>query len=579
MKNFNEIIKKVQKPGRYIGCEINHVKKELTPSRTSIALAYPDTYEVGMSYLGLRLLYHLLNERDDIVCERVFAPWFDMEEEIRTRGEKLFSLESKKALDEFDIVGFSLSYELTYTNVLNMLDMGGISVMSSERGEDEPLVIAGGACCYNPEPMAAFIDLFIVGDGEEALPALVEEYGGLKREGLSKKAILKKLSQNTGVYVPAFYEARYKDGSFAGLEPNEEGIPREIFKNAVRDLDKAYYPEKQIVPFINIVHDRIAVEIMRGCPNSCRFCQAGVINRPVRLRSPERIREICANTYANTGYETIALLSLSSVNYPYLPELVKGLSQDLADKGVAISIPSLKVDEAFYKLPEMLAAVRKTGLTFAPEAGDDNLRGSLGKDVDMEVLCKSATIAYEHGWRRLKLYFMVGFPSQPEDEAGSIVRIAKNLSRMKKNISGGAAEIKVSINPFVPKAHTPFQWLGMRDMETLLRIRKELKRSRTKKIQIEFDDLKKPVIEACISRGDRRISGVIYAAWSAGAKMDSWFDSFNYDIWDKAFKQKDLEISDYAYKRYGLADKLPWDHIRVSVSRDALEKEYKKSGF
>ncbi len=579
MKNFDEIIKKVQKPGRYIGCETNHVKKEFTDSMVSVALAYPDTYEIGMSYLGLRLLYHLLNDRENIICERVFAPWFDMEEELRTSGDKLFSLESKKPINEFDIVGFSLSYELTFTNVLNMLDLGGISVMAAERRDDEPLVIAGGACCYNPEPMSAFIDLFVIGDGEEALPELVEAYGKLKAQGLSKKEILKKFSGMKGIYVPSLYSAKYQGGSFAGLEPLEADVPVEISKNAVDDLNEAYYPVKQIVPFINIVHDRIAVEIMRGCPNSCRFCQAREINRPIRLRSPEKIREICQETYANTGYETIALLSLSSVNYPHLTDVVKGLTDDFKDKGVGISIPSLKVDEAFYELPEMLTAVRKTGLTFAPEAANDELREALGKDVDINILCKSATIAYEHGWRRLKLYFMVGFPMQPEDEAESIIRIARELSRLKKNVSGGAAEIKVSVNAFVPKAHTPFQWLGMGTIESLLAIRKELKRGRTKKIQIEFDDLEKPILEACVSRGDRRISGVIYDAWKNGAKMDSWRDSFKYDAWVKSFEKNGLDMNDYAFKKFELSDKLPWDHIHIGHGKEALAAEYKKSGF
>ncbi len=574
MDDLRQILSKVQKPGRYIGGETNCVRKKFTQDRISVALAYPDTYEVGMSYLGLRILYHLLNERDDIVCERVFAPWPDMEQELRGNGRRLFSLESKTDIHRFDIVGFSLSYELTYTNVLNMLDLSGITVEAAKRGDDEPLVIAGGACCCNPEPMSAFIDAFLIGDAEEALPGFIDAYRELKRGSVDRKSTLKRLARLGGVYVPRLYSARYEGDKFLGLAPEDDGVPPVVKKNSVADLEKAYYPVKQIVPLVKIVHDRIAVEIMRGCPNGCRFCQAGNINKPVRLRSPGRIREICRETYAATGYERIALLSLSSVNYPYLPELVEGLNADLGDKGVGVSIPSLRVDEAFYALPGILSAVRKAGLTFAPEAAGEGMRRSIGKDIKTEVLERSVRLAYGHGWRRVKLYFMVGFPGDMDEEAKKILVLSRDISRLKREVSGGAAEVKVSVNSFVPKAHTPFQWLGMRPAEGLLRARNILRSGSTKKVTVDFHDVDRSMLEACLAKGDRALAGVIYAAWKKGAKMDGWQDLFDLAAWEGSFREKGLDIRSYALKASALDDVLPWSHIKAGMDEKNLKEEF-----
>ncbi|MFH1552638.1 MAG: TIGR03960 family B12-binding radical SAM protein [Candidatus Omnitrophota bacterium] len=579
MDSLNQILNKVQKPGRYVGGETNQSLKRFSKDKFSVALAYPDAYEVGMSYLGLRILYHLLNERDDIVCERVFMPWKDMEEELKDHSRKLFSLESKTAINKFDIVGFSLSYELTYTNVLSMLHLGGITLPSKNRREDEPLIIAGGACCYNPEPMSAFIDVFIIGDAEEVLPKFIDEYRRARSKNHGRKKNLKGLSGLEGVYVPSLYEAEYSGGRFLGIKPTEEGVKTEVKKATVTDLENAYYPVKQIMPLVKIVHDRIAVEVMRGCPNRCRFCQAGSVNRPVRIRTPDRVRDICQEVYKHTGCERIALLSLSSVNYPFLADLVRSLNRDFHEKGVGISIPSLRVDEAFYGLPEMISTIRKAGLTFAPESASAVIRESLGKDMDSQVLCKSALLAFRYGWRRMKLYFMVGFPGEPQDEAEKIVKLARELSVLKKTVSGGAAEIKVSVNPFIPKAHTPFQWLGMKERSALSRVKEDLLSSSSRKIQVEFHNLDQSLLEACLSRGDRRLSGVIYTAWQKGARMDSWTDFFNFKIWEEAFSENGLDIHDYARRHYALRDILPWSHINTGVDSKNLEAELEASGF
>ena len=579
MENIKEILSSVQKPGRYTGGEVNSVVKKWDKDRTRVVLSYPDSYEVGMSYLGLKILYHLLNEMDEVVCERVFMPWPDMTEELKKRERKLFSLESREPLSSFDIVGFSLSYELTYTNVLSMLELGGIKVKAEDRADGEVLVIAGGACAYNPEPMSAFFDAFIIGDAEEVLPEFIRKYRDLKKKSSSRKEILKELSHIEGVYIPSFYKAEYEAGEFLCTRPVEEGVPEVIKKRSVEDFENTFYPEKQIVPSIKIVHDRIAVEIMRGCPNRCRFCQASAVNRPVRIRSAECVRSICRKSYEYTGNERIALLSLSSVNYPYLVELTRALNEDFKGKGVGLSIPSLRVDEAFYELPEMISIIRKAGLTFAPESASDAVRSKIGKDIDMEVLCRSASIAYRHGWKRIKLYFMVGFSAEAEDEVADIIDLAWKLSKMKGEFSRGRAEVKVSVNAFIPKAHTAFQWLGMQNKSLLEQKKKALFSGRGKKVHIEFSSLDQSILEACLSRGGRDLSEVIYKAWKNGSCMDSWNEFFTKDAWEEAFSSLGLDMEEYASRRYALTDSLPWQHIDTGVSTEFLKKELSSSGL
>ncbi|MDD4956679.1 MAG: TIGR03960 family B12-binding radical SAM protein [Candidatus Omnitrophica bacterium] len=579
MSKLADILHKVQKPGRYIGEEFNVVKKDHAHCGVSVVLAYPDIYEIGMSYLGLKILYHLLNEREDVVCERVFMPWDDLAGELRNEDMKLFSLESRTPLKDFDIVGFSLSYELTYTNVLSMLELGGIEVLSSERGEDAPLVIAGGACCYNPEPMHRFIDVFVIGDGEEALPALVDRYTELKKNKIGRKEALRALAGMRGVYVPSLYEPKYVGEEFKGLEPIGPDIPRVVEKACVTSFDSTYYPVKQLVPLVKTIHDRISVEIMRGCPNRCRFCQASAVNRPLGIRKPETVRKLCRETYLHTGYERISLLSLSSVNYPGLAGLFEALKEDLGSRRVSISIPSLRVDEAFYDVPGMLSDMRKSGLTFAPETADDLLRSALGKDIDMGILCKSASLAYRHGWKRIKLYFMVGFSSSVKDEAENILQMSAKVSGVRRETASKPAEVKVSVNPFVPKAHTPFQWLPMRSRQELEEIRGQLLSSRSKYVEVDVHDIRQSFLEACMSRGDRKVADIIYTAWNNGARFDGWRDHFDPVLWADAFKANGADIDSYACQRFGMDDVLPWEHISAGIPKDMLKKELIASGL
>jgi radical SAM family uncharacterized protein len=577
VKDIDEILQNVQKPARYTGGEINSVRKPFDEDVVKLVLAYPDMYEIGMSYLGLKIIYHMLNEKDKVLCERVFMPGSDMAEELVKRERKLFSLESKKDIRDFDIVGFSLSYELTYTNVLSMLDLGGVTVRSEERKEEEPLVIAGGVCSYNPEPMSAFIDAFLIGDAEDLLPEFIEKYRVLKREGLSRKEVLRKLAGLKGVYVPRFYGVREKDQKALIPFPLHPDIPSVVESAKVADLDAAFYPVKQIVPYIRIVHDRIAVEVMRGCPNRCRFCQAGAVNRPVRIRSEKKIRQICAESYRDTGMEDIALLSLSSVNYPHLARVAKGINEDLKDKGVGLSIPSLRVDEAFYELPEIMSVIRKAGLTFAPESADENIIKSIAKDIDRDVLIRSVKIAFEKGWRSVKLYFMVGFPSRSENEADSILELARTVSYLKGPKPKNAAEVRVSVNPFIPKAHTAFQWRGMEERSELERKREALFSRSGKKIKISFHNIDQSLLEGALARGDRRVSEAIYTAWKNGAKMDGWLEFFNFRVWEDAFKTHNMEIGELASRSFELDDKLPWSHIDSGMSIDTLKKEFTES--
>ncbi|MFH1878818.1 MAG: TIGR03960 family B12-binding radical SAM protein, partial [Candidatus Omnitrophota bacterium] len=498
---------------------------------------------------------------------------------LRENGRKLFSLESRSDLNAFDILGFSLCYELTYTNVLNMLSLGGIPVCSVERGEGDPFVIAGGACCYNPEPMSKFIDVFIIGDGEESLPRFIGAYRELKNKNLSRKEKLRAFSSLRGVYVPSLYRAEYRDGRFFALVPLDDEAPGVIGKNVVEDFQNAYYPEKQIVPLLQTVHDRIAVEIMRGCPNRCRFCQASAVNRPVRMRDPEKIFDICRETYKNTGFDRIALLSLSSVDYPFIKEIFVKLNGYFREKGVGISIPSLRVDEAFYDLPELISEIRKGGLTFAPESASEDVRESLGKDIDMEVLCKSAQMAFSRGWNKMKLYFMVGFPADPMDEADKIIDLAKRISFMKTRSSRGAAEIKISVNPFTPKPHTPLQWVGMRDEGTLREMKRMLLSRSTKKIKIDFHNIEQSLLEACMARGDRRVGEVIHSAWLKGAKMDSWLDLFDLSLWRGAFTDNKMDMNELASMRFSTNSPLPWGHIDPGSGQESFKEEFRKSGF
>jgi radical SAM family uncharacterized protein len=576
--DLREILMNVRKPGRYTGGEINSAKKHRTDKKLRFALAFPDIYEVGMSYLGIKILYHLLNEREDICCERVFAPWTDMEQALREKGMPLMSLENKVPLREFDVIGFSLSYELNYSNVLNMLDLGGVPVLSEDRTDTDPIVIAGGACAFNPEPMSPFIDAFAIGDGEEIINEIADIVRGQKKKNFSRKRALKELSAIGGVYVPSFYRADLSSREQL-TTPLVDWVPEVIRKRTVSDLDKAYYPVKQVVPLIKTVHDRMTVEIMRGCPNGCRFCQANFINRPVRLRSVEKIRELCTETIKNTGYENISLLSLSSVNYPRLVRLIEALSGDFPRRSVGISIPSLKVDEAFYDLPGMISRITKAGLTFAPESPDPCIRESICKDIDMDVLARSARLAFDNGWKRLKLYFMAGFPGENEDVADGIISLGRQISSLRGRKRNRRAEIRISVNPFMSKPHTPLQWVGMKSPDHINRLRDKLISRSTKKVRVDFAPASRFFLEAAFSRGDRRLGPVIYSAWKKGARLNAWSDHYDHSLWAASFSEHGLSIEEYACRWIGRGSSLAWGHISAGIPEGHLLEGYDLSSF
>ncbi|MCX5668066.1 MAG: TIGR03960 family B12-binding radical SAM protein [Candidatus Omnitrophica bacterium] len=442
MDNLSELLLQVQKPARYIGGEWNMVKKEWTPLKVKVLLAFPEVYEVGMSYLGLKILYGILNKRDDCLCERVFSPWTDFEEILRKNKMSLFSLESHRAIKEFDIIGISLAYELNYTNALNLLDLGGIPLKSSERGEDDPIVIAGGPACYNPEPMSEFIDAFVIGDGEEVVCELIDVY----KNFVNRKDKLREFAKIPGVYVPSLYEAAYNDdGTIKSFLPKEKDLPRKIQKRVVEDLDSSFYPTDQLVPYIQIVHDRIMLEIMRGCKHACKFCQAGTTYRPRRERSKETIVRIAKETYSKTGYEEITLLSLSSGDHSHIREIVEELNSEFKEKGVSVSVPSLRIEDSLSRLPALISQVKKSGLTFAPEAGSECLRKVISKNIDMEKLVEVLRESYRSGWRRVKLYFMIGLPSEKDEDLEDIVKLLYKVSNLKREIDGKDAQVTYSL--------------------------------------------------------------------------------------------------------------------------------------
>ncbi len=538
----------VRKPGRYIGGEINQIKKDLPKCELTIALCFPDIYEVGMSHTGLAIIYDCLNKIDGIAAERVFAPWLDAEKVLREKKIPLYSLESKASLKSFDIVGFSLTSELCYTNVLNMLDLGGIKIRSRDRGEDEPLIIVGGGMSNCCEPVAEFIDLFLLGDGEEAVVELAELVRAQKKIGAAKKEILSSIAKKFDwAYVPAFH---------AGQR----------LRNAVvEDFDNTPVPLAPIVPFVQAVHERVSIEIMRGCPGRCRFCQASFCRRPIRYRSVERIIDIAKACYYSTGFDTISLLSLSSADYPNLEELVAGLHAYFHDKHVGLSLPSLRVDRQLKMLPRLLTSVRKGGLTIAVEAASEKLRQIINKPLKDEDLFAAVEAAYRAGWQRLKLYFMVGLPGETEEDVRRIVELSFQLAKLRKRVDGKTGQINAAVSWFVPKPHTPFGLLGQKPKSYFEQAKKliieEKTKLRAKFLQFKFHYINRSVLESAIGRGDRRLCDVIEAAWQAGAKFDLWDECFDYELWQKAFEKSGIDVETAAQKQFNPEDTLPWEHL------------------
>jgi radical SAM family uncharacterized protein len=545
----------VRRPSRYIGGEINQIKKDLTKCGLTVALCFPDIYEIGMSYTGLAIIYDILNNLNGVAAERVFAPWLDAEKILRDKKIPLFSLESKAALASFDIVGFSLTNELCYTNVLNMLNLGGINIRSADRNENDPLIIAGGGMANCCEPMADFIDLFVLGEGEEAVVELAELIKSEKQAGaLTKDILIKAAKKFEWAYVPAIY-------TWSGARV----IGPERRNAVVEDFENAPVLLGPIVPFAQAVHERVSVEIMRGCPGRCRFCQASFCRRPVRHRSVEKITEIAKSCYHATGFDTISLLSLSTADYPDLEELIAKLNEYFRDRHVGLSVPSLRVDRQLKLLPELVTSVRKGGLTIAVEAAGERLREIINKPLKNEDLFAAAEAAYRAGWQRLKLYFMVGLPGETEEDIKNIAQLSFQLAHLRKKVDGKTGQINVTISWLVPKPHTPFGWLAQKPLiyfeQAKQLILDEKRKLHTKTVQFKFHDIERSILESAIGRGDRRLCDVIEEAWKNGAKFDLWDECFNPAIWQAAFEKFGFDLESLAQRQFGTDEILPWEHL------------------
>lgn len=580
-KDIDLILEDVEKPVRYMGNEYNSIHKNPDDVKIRAALAFPDVYEIGMSHLGLKILYHLLNEREDVYCERVFCPWIDMESKMKENNIPLFTLETRSPLKELDLIGFTLQYELSYTNVLNMIDMAGIPLFAQDRKHNHPFVIAGGPCAYNVEPLAPFFDFVVMGEGEEVVLDIIDLLGEHKDNGGDRFSFLKKVAQIPGVYVPSFYKVEYhENGKIKSIEKKVDQAPKKVTKRFIKDLDKVFYPTDMIVPFMDVVHDRGVLEIFRGCIRGCRFCQAGMIYRPVRERSVENLVDKADKIIKATGYEEIGLASLSTSDYTGLEELANKLLEKLKPKGVGISLPSLRIDSFSLKLAQKAQEVRKSGLTFAPEAGTQRLRDVINKRVTHEDLFDSVEAAFNMGWNRVKLYFMIGLPTETLEDIKGIVDLTKKVVQIynKTGKKKRGIRVTVSTSSFVPKAFTPFQWVPQMSIKELEKRQDYLKKHlKGRAISYNWHDSRTSFLEAVFARGDRRLAYVMVKALEKGCKFDGWSEQFKYDKWMEAFNEANLDPGFYANRERGFDEVLPWDHIDVGVNKDFLIREYKKA--
>ncbi len=575
------LLKRVEKPGRYTGGEYGCLIKDKSKLDVRFCFCFPDTYEIGMSNLGIKILAHCMNSKDYIWCERCYAPWSDFEKELRENNLPLYALESGDPLNDFDIIGFTLQYELSYSNVVNMLDISGIPVFSAERGEDYPIIIGGGPCAYNPEPVADFFDVFSIGEGEEALVRFCELYRDCKKKGMKKSEILRLASHLDGFYVPSLYDVEYNaDGTIKSFKPKFDDVPEKITKSIIKDLDKAPFPTQFPVPYLETVHDRVTVEVFRGCIRGCRFCQAGMVYRPYREKSPENVNKCAFESCKNSGYNEVSLSSLSISDYTQLDKLIDSMLEWSEEQKVSLSLPSMRIDAFYEELLKKVMSVRKSGLTFAPEAGTQRLRDVINKNITEEEILSACKKAYDTGRSQIKLYFMLGLPTETDADLSGIASLGQavvdEFFSQKRN--GRFLNITLSVASFVPKPFTPFQWQPQESLEEIERRQQFLKGEiKTKKITYNYHDARTGRIEAILAKGDRRQSKAIYAAVKAGQRLDGWDEFFSYDAWIKAFTDVGLDPDFYACRKIPFDEILPWDHIDCGVTKEFLVREAKKA--
>lgn len=582
LKDFvvSRILPNVQTPAQYLGGELNSVAKDHRVAKGSVCLAFPDTYSLGMSHHGLQVLYSLMNE-EGWACERVFTPLPDFEKALRDHDLPLYGLETFTPLHEFDVVGFSLQYEICYTNVLTMLDLGGLKQKAEDRGPDDTLVIAGGPGAQNPELLAPFIDLFVIGDGEPSLPVVLELWTAMK--GNPELSREEKLARIAGAvdwaYVPRFYEHEHDDsGAITAIVRLRPDVPAMIKPCVIDGLDAIPLPVRPIVPFIETAHDRIAIEIMRGCPWQCRFCQSTVIKRPLRFRTVETIVSAALASYRNTGYDEISLLSLSTSDYPQFEELVTRMSEVFTPLGVKISLPSLRITETLKKIPALLAEGRRGGLTLAPEVARDDMREQIRKPINNQDLYEGAAEAFRRGWRKVKLYFMCGLPGERPADLDGIIEMAETIAKIGKEVTGRFADVTASVSNFVPKPHTPYQWNGMRDRAYFHWAHKYLRsRVKIRSVTVKCHDIERSLLEGIMTRGDRRVSEAIVEAWKRGARLDAWSEHFDPKLWWAVFDDLGIDVPFYSQRDRPVEEILPWDHIHVKKGREYLAKEQNRS--
>ena len=583
----DEILLRIEKPARYIGGEVNMVKKDLSAVDIRFAMCFPDVYEIGMSHLGMQILYDMFNRREDIYCERIFSPWTDLDQIMREQHIPLFALESQDPIKEFDFIGITLQYEMCYTNILQVLDLGQIPLHWEDRAEEDPIIIGGGPCAYNPEPLAEFFDMFYIGEGETVYFELMDRYKENKKKGGSRREFLEMASEIDGIYVPAFYDVSYhEDGTIESMKPNNPHAKEKVTKQLVVTMDEAYYIEKPVVPFIKVTQDRVVLEVMRGCIRGCRFCQAGNVYRPLREHSLEYLKDYASKLLKSTGHEEISLSSLSSSDYTHLEGIVNFLIDEFKDKGVNISLPSLRIDAFSLDVMSKVQDIRKSSLTFAPEAGSQRLRDVINKGLSEEIILKGAGEAFQGGWNRVKLYFLLGLPTETVEDMEGIAELSEKVAEVyydiPKDQRNGKVQVVASSSFFVPKPFTPFQWARMCTKEEFLErayiVKDKFKKMLNQKsLKYNYHEADLTVLEGVLARGDRKISSLIEEVYKNGALYDSWSEHFKNDIWMKAFETCGLDADFYTVRERDLEEVFPWDFIDAGVSKEFLKREWQNA--